>query len=46
MEAKRTDDWTALHYAAGSGHETAARLLLNRNPDIGARKTDDWTALH
>ena len=46
MEAKRTDDWMALHYAAGSGHETTARLLLDCDPDIDARKTDGWTALH
>jgi ankyrin repeat protein len=39
-------DCTALHKAAASGHETAARLLLERGAVVDAREEDQWTALH
>jgi len=43
----RTDQGgTALHAAAGSGHEAVVRLLLEKGANIKAKDTNGWTALY
>ena len=38
--------WTALHRAAGSGHEAVVRLLLEKSAELGSKETKyGWTPL-
>jgi uncharacterized protein len=48
VSAVSEDGWTPLHLAAFFGKEEAARLLLNKGAQIGARSTNSMrnTALH
>jgi ankyrin repeat protein len=40
------DGQTAVHNAAGDGHEAVVRLLLEKEVDFEARNKDGKTALH
>ena len=44
--AKTTDGETALHSAAGNGHEEMVRLLVKNEADVKAKTTRGETALH
>ena len=37
---------TALHWAAGNGHEAVVRLLLEKGANIAAKTSEGRTALH
>ena len=46
VEAKdNSNEWTALHQAALSGHEAIARLLLKAKAKVDAKTKMGWTAL-
>jgi ankyrin repeat protein len=46
INAKASSGQTALHFAAESGHEAVALLLLDYKAYVGSRDDDERTALH
>ena len=40
------DGWTALYWAAGSGHGAVVETLLEKGADVNIQNKDGWTALH
>lgn len=46
IEAKRSEDWTALHEAAAQGHAVLMQVLLERGANIWAKAAEGSTALH
>jgi ankyrin repeat protein len=46
LRAQDADGGTALHWAAGRGHDTVVRLLLEHGADLAAKDGDGDTALH
>lgn len=42
--AKAHNGWTALHWAAGNGHEAVVQLLLEHEADV--HTGNGWTALY
>jgi len=45
IEAKDTNNWTALHYTARYGHLEVVKLLLDQGDQTEVKDTDNWTAL-
>ena len=46
VAAKDDNGWTALHFAAASGHEAVVRLLLAEGVDVATKDSLGQTALH
>ena len=47
VNAKDTDDWTPLHFAAAFNPSPAVfEILLKAGADVNAKDTTDWTPLH
>jgi hypothetical protein len=46
VAAEDSDGWTALHKAAGNGHETVVQLLLEEGADVAAKDQIGRRALH
>ncbi|KAF8846479.1 hypothetical protein BDZ45DRAFT_734210 [Acephala macrosclerotiorum] len=46
LNISESDDWTPLRWAAESGQEAAAKLLIARGADISAADNRRWTAIH
>uniref|UniRef100_A0A7S1FDM5 Protein kinase domain-containing protein n=1 Tax=Noctiluca scintillans TaxID=2966 RepID=A0A7S1FDM5_NOCSC len=46
VDARSEHGFTALHMAAGAGHDDCVELLLSVRADIDARSDEDFTALH
>lgn len=45
VDAPGSDGWSPLHYAAETGHEALARLLIRKGADVDSRERG-WTPLH
>ena len=46
INAKGSDQWTALHYAANEGHGDILEALIEKNIDIQALTKQQRTVLH
>jgi ankyrin repeat protein len=46
MQASKWDRSTALHLAAGRGHEAVVWLLLDNGPNVNAKGDNGWISLH
>jgi ankyrin repeat protein len=46
IDAKSSDGWTPLHFAAGSGHLEIVRLLCDRSANIEAPAENGCRSLH
>jgi ankyrin repeat protein len=46
VDAKDSDEGTALHYAAKHGNEAVVKLLLDAKADVNNKDSDEGTALH
>ena len=44
--AKDSDGWTPMHYAATEGYGKVVKLLLANGADANAKDSDGWTPLH